>query len=136
MIQLVPVSPLWPGAWAQVERYVKSALERGGAEDWGVNDVREAAARERVALWGLVDEDTVVGAVVTVVQAYPRRTVMEVLVMGADDNCDWRGALDQLRARAKAIGASAILGAGRPGWARHLKAIEKRGFEIPVEEEA
>ena len=135
MSELVRVDPRWPGAWDALQNFLRAALERGGGlKDWSLQDLREAAQTERVALWGVVDDDRVLGATVTVVTQYPQRRVLEVLAMGCERDTEeqWLPLLDHLKQVAQAFGCSAILGTGRPGWARKLNAEERRVFEIPL----
>ena len=85
MSALIRVDPRWPGAWDTLQDFLTAALERGGGlKDWSLQDLREAAQTERVALWGVVDDDRVLGATVTVVTQYPQRRVLEVLAMGCE----------------------------------------------------
>jgi hypothetical protein len=135
-VMLLRVDPRWPGAWDQLAPYLEAALVRGGGDtDWSLDDIYKAAEREEVALWGGVkDQHHVFGAAVTRITAYPRRHVLEVLAMGADPDheSDWMECLAQLSDLARHMGATAIIGTGRPGWARKLGAQERRVFELPL----
>ena len=135
MSYLLRVDPRWPGAWEALKGFLSDALERGGGnKDWSLADLREAAQTERVALWGLVDDEHVLGACVTVVTQYPQRRVLEILALGCEHNSEeqWLPLLEQVKQIAQVFGCSAILGTGRPGWARKLNAEERRVFEIPL----
>ena len=135
MSELVRVDPRWPGAWGTVRGFLSEALERGnGNKDWSLEDLREAAIGDRVALWGLVGNNHVYGAGVTTITQYPQRRVLEVLALGCERDTEeqWLPLLEHLRNLARALGCSAILGTGRPGWARKIGAEERRVFEVEV----
>jgi hypothetical protein len=135
MSELIRVDPRWPGAWDALQGFLRSALERGnGNKDWSLEDIREAAIGDRVALWGLVGNNHVYGAGVTTMTQYPQRRVLEVLALGCERDTEeqWLPLLEHLRDLARALGCSAILGTGRPGWARKLGAEERRVFEVEV----
>ena len=135
MSELIRIDPRWPGAWGTVRGFLQDALERGnGNKDWSLEDIREAAIGDHVALWGLVGNNHVYGAGVTTVTHYPQRRVLEVLAMGCERDTEdqWLPLLAHLKQVAQAFGCSAILGTGRPGWARKLNAEERRVFEIPL----
>jgi len=135
MTDLIRIDPRWPGAWGTVRGFLKDALERGGGnKDWSLEDLFKAAIVDQVALWGLVSNNHVYGAGVTVVTQYPQRRVLEVLAFGCERDTEeqWMPVLEQLQSLALAHGCSAILGTGRPGWARKLGAEERRVFEVEV----
>ena len=135
MSELIRIDPRWPGAWGTVRGFLNDALERGnGNKDWSLEDLREAAIGDRVALWGLVGNNHVYGAGVTTITQYPQRRVLEVLALGCERDTEeqWLPLLEHLRNLARALGCSAILGTGRPGWARKLGAEERRVFEVEV----
>ena len=135
MNDLIRIDPRWPGAWGTIRGFLKDALERGnGYKDWSLQDIREAAIGNRVALWGLVNDNHVYGAGVTTVTHYPQRSVLEVVALGCEHDTEeqWLPLLEHLRDLARALGCSAILGTGRPGWARKLGAEERRVFEVEV----
>ena len=133
--ELVRVDPRYPGIWLTLSRYLQEALEKGGGtKDWSTNDMYHAIVEGHLALWALVTGGTVFGAAATCLTPYPRRQVLEVLAMGADDGYEdqWRECLETLGQHARAAGASAIVGTGRPGWARKLGAEERRVFELSL----
>ena len=135
MSELIRVDPRYPGAWATLEPYLSEALEKGnGTCDWLAEDIYVAAVENRIMLWALVDDGKVFGALATVVAGLPRRVLLEILAMGADAHTEdkWSGLLEQLKQYAAANGIHAIVGTGRPGWARKLGATERRVFEIGV----
>jgi len=132
---LLRVDPRWPGAWEALQGFLSEALERGnGNKDWSLQDLFDAAVSERVALWGLVEDGSVYGAGITTVTQYPQRRVLEILALGCkhDTEEQWLPLLEHVKQIARAFGCSAILGTGRPGWARKLGAEERRVFEVEV----
>lgn len=127
-LTLVRADPRYPGIWDTVAPYLQRAIEHG-AGDWVLGDFYDAAVGERVALWALVrGGETVFGAGVTCITRYPQRAVLEVIAFGADiqTEAEWRKLLEELKNRAHATGATAIMGTGRDGWARMLKADRTR----------
>jgi len=135
MSDLIRIDPRWPGAWGTIRGFLKDALERGnGYKDWSLEDFHEAAVSGHVALWGLVDNNHVYGAGVTAVTHYPQRRVLEVVAFGCERNTEeqWLSLREHFLELARSFGCSAILGTGRPGWARKLGAEERRVFEIAV----
>ena len=135
MSDLLRVDPRWPGAWEALQGFLRDALERGGGnKDWSLQDLFDAAVSERVALWGLVEDGGIYGAGITTVTQYPQRRVLEVLALGCERDTEeqWRPLLEHIKQIARAFGCSAILGTGRPGWARKLGAEERRVFEVAV----
>ena len=138
MTMLVRVDPRYPGVWDDLVGYLADGLDYGGgSKDWDAGDIYDAACKGAVALWAIISHERVIGSVVTTMTTYPRRQVLEVLVMGADRGSEphWRECLSQLADLARASGASAIIGTGRPGWARKLGAEERRVFELPITED-
>ena len=135
MSELLRVDPRWPGAWEALKGFLSEALERGnGNKDWSLQDLYDAAVSERVALWGLVEDGSVYGAGITTVTQYPQRRVLEILALGCkhDTEEQWLPLLEHVKQIARVFGCSAILGTGRPGWARKLGAEERRVFEVAV----
>lgn len=133
---LVPVHPRYPGAWASLFPYLDRALQRGdGTRDWGLSDMFKRAEQGFVQLWAWVVDGRIRGAGLTCRTVYPRRAVLEVLAFGADPGHEdgWLQELPVLKDLARGGGMAAIIGAGRPGWARKLGAKERRVFEIDME---
>jgi hypothetical protein len=135
--ELVWADPRWPGVWAQTRDYIAAALERGENKDWGLEDLRGAAISGHLTLWGFVTDGKITGAGMTTVTHYPKRRVLEIVAMGADKQSEdyWLPLLERLKAAARSMGCSAVVGTGRPGWARKLGAKERRVFEVELSEE-
>jgi hypothetical protein len=133
---LVRVDPRYPGAWDTLSPYLYRAIKEGdGERDWSVEAMYNSAVEGHSALWALVNGDAVFGACLTCVAHYPKRAVLEVLAMAADEGTEpqWRECLEQLIQYAQDLNLQAIVGTGRPGWARKLGAIERRAFELRIE---
>jgi hypothetical protein len=134
-VELIRVDPRFPGTWEKLSGYLELALAEGGEKDWSLQDVFQAASAGAVQLWGLIDAGNVFGAAVTVESTYPQRKVLEVLLTGTEPHTEdkWLECLAQIKAIAKAFGASTLVGTGRPGWARKLGADrERRVWEIDL----
>ena len=135
---LVRVDPRFPGAWDQCSGFLQSALDKAQGRDWTLDDMRQASTDGRAELWALVRGEEIVGAGLTCLTAYPARRVIEVLAMGTKphhEECWWQ-ALEQLRKIALAAGITTIIGTGRPGWAKKLKASRQRIiWELDLAEE-
>lgn len=130
---LVRVDPRYPGAWDNLVPYIQSALYNGGGiVDWKAEDVYRAAVEGTVELWALVHDDIIFGALVTCSTTYPQRKVLEILVLATDTQTEtqWFQMFDGFKQMAKAGGFDAIIGTGRPGWAKKLNALERRVFEV------
>ena len=135
MSELIRVDPRYPGAWSVLSRYLQEALERGGGDkDWSVDDIYSGVVSGHLALWAMIKDDAIFGGGVTCVQHYPKRKVLEILAMGADQDSPWGECLEKLAVHAQEMGLTAIIGTGRAGWARHLGAKERRVFEIDLTE--
>ncbi len=137
---VIRIDPRYPGAWVAVSPYLAKALEIGGSDDWNLDDIQKAALTGAVQLWAIVkmnsspDQSEVFGSCVTIETYYPRRKVLEVLVLGTEPHTDdlWLGAFEELKALAKANECSAVLGTGRPGWAKKLGGTERRIVEVAL----
>jgi len=133
--KLVRVDPLFPPLWSKVCEYLDMALEVGGGKrDWGLDDIFYSAIRNQIDTWVLLDDDGIFGACATSLTIYPRRRVLDVLLLGTDPHREdgWRLCLEQLSDVARSVGATMITGTGRPGWARKLGCKERRTFELEV----
>jgi len=131
--ELVRLDPADPDQWRAAEPYLARALARGGGgKDWGIGDIRQRATEGKVALWGFLRGPSFLGAGVTAERQYPRRLVVEVLLFGCEPHIEFMDALPQLKRMAHAIGATALWGTGRKGWARRLGATERTVWELEV----
>lgn len=124
----------WPGVEEQVTPYLRKAMEAvDGEKDWSLTQVLEMLRAGHWGLYGVMAEDKLIGAGVTAVQHYGQRSVLEVVMFGADASSEvWIETLNCLKEEAKLMGCKAIQGRGRPGWARYLNATPLNLFEIEV----
>lgn len=128
-VNVVPVQidPRNPASWEAVEPYLQEAIEQAdGHLSWNAEGMRDAAIhnRERFALWVLQTMQEPVGAMFTCFTSYPNRTVLEVVALAARSNVitNWGLLTDVVKTYARFHGASAVVGRGRPAWAKFLKA--------------
>lgn len=128
----IRMHPENPGDWDLVRPYLASALERTGNKDWTLTDLLIRAQADLIALWGLVIGGRLVGAGATCETRYPQRLVVEVLAFGSDAHSGFMAALPALKEMAQRIGAEAIIGEGRKGWATQLDAKPRYGWEIEL----
>jgi hypothetical protein len=131
LIHITPASPYWDSA----EPYLQSALDEGGNKDWDLADIKAMALAVQIDAWVLIDRATgLFGACVTVLNHYPKRRQLDVLLLGTDSHREdgWRDCLEELKNIARVAGASSISGTGRPGWARMLGAKERRVFDLEI----
>jgi hypothetical protein len=132
-MKLRRLSAALPEDWEKAAPFLQSALSKGqGESDWWLEDVYNAAMTDRIMLWGLMDEGRMVGACATCVLDYPRRRVLEILMLGTEPHTDWAPCLEEMKQVARKFGATALQGTGRPGWARKLGGIERRVFEVKL----
>lgn len=109
-------------------------VQGGGLRDWTLEDVREMAEANQIDLWELRADGELFGGAVSVLRNFPRRIAFDILLLGTypHRDRDLMVVLDLVKNVARAVGATTISGTGRPGWARMLKATERRIFEIEV----
>lgn len=121
MNNFIPIDVRWPGAWEALERYIKSALEKGGAsKNWDLKDIYKEALEKRVQVWGLVKDNKIYGSVVTKALFYPKRKIMEISFLGVDSGHaeDWRDLRFSFFEMLKNSGFAAVVAGGRPGWSK------------------
>jgi hypothetical protein len=133
---IIRVDPRFPGAWDSLVPYIKEALGRSGAyRDWLEDDVLRAVIDGRCALWALVHNQEIFGAVVSSEIYYPKRKVIDVTLMGTEPNTEaqWLVCVETFKRMAKAAGADCLTATGRQGWSRKLGADRERiVFEIDL----
>lgn len=131
----LPVNPVDRSAWESVAGFLNDALIKGeGIKDWTLEDVRDMASQGQVNVWALIDNNVLEGAGVTTETVYPRRKVLEILLLGARTGSAWMKLLPVMKSLARAIGAQYVVGSGRPGWARKLGAKQRIHWEIEANE--
>ena len=131
---LVPADPRQPGVWDTVRDYLEAALVRGAEKDWDLKGLRWAIESDALRLFVFVKGSRIFGAGVSSEIVYPKRKVLEIILMSCDPGHeeDWKQVFGQFMSLARGNGFSAIVGTGRPGWARKLGANERRVFEVDL----
>lgn len=131
---LVPADPRVPGVWDTVRDYLEAALVRGAEKDWDLASLRWAIESGALRLYAFVKGSKVFGAGVSSEIVYPKRKVLEIVLMSCAPGHeeDWRRVFEQFKSQARGSGFSSIIGTGRPGWARKLGANERRIFEVDL----
>ena len=119
----------------RIAPFLEEALVKGsGIRDWTMDDVRQIAADNELDLWELRSGGKIFGGAVSVLRSFPRRIAFDILLLGTYPHRDEElmVVLGLVKDVARLVGATTISGTGRPGWARMLKAVERRVFEIEV----
>jgi hypothetical protein len=125
---ILRADPRIPGVWCNSVEYLEAALEHGGNKDWDIMHVYNLACAGQVQLWVLVDDNKIFGACVTSEASYPKRRMLEILLLGTEPNSTdrWHVCLEQFIAMARANGFNTMTGTGRPGWSKMLGATTTR----------
>lgn len=99
---------------------IEPMLRRATARSHGCYepiDLLAAIMRGEMACWLVQDGGIIKAIAVTAVRQYPRRRVVEIVMLAGRDLRSWESVLrDALDAHAREAGADAIVGYGRPGW--------------------
>ncbi len=134
--ELIPIHPRWPGAWDRLRGYLEKAIVDGcSSKNWTIDDLLTEIVNGRMQLWGVVDDEELLGAMITKELRFPQRRVLEISFAGADAHTEdrWLSLFEGLSARAKDAGFAAITFGGRKGWARkmpQLKPLYKYEIEL------
>jgi len=124
----VPVADV-PDAWKYCAPFIQDALETTQGEN-DIVDVEQFCREGAWQLWALAGEQTVVGAAVTQVVKYPRKTMLELIYFGATlPREEWLAAMSNegtLETWAKKRGCTHIMLHGRNGAER---ACKQHGYE-------
>ena len=107
--------------WHLIAPMLRTATRRTGCYE--PIDLLQMAMRGQVGIWICEVAGTVRAAIVTQIEQYPRKRVLEVMFLGGSDLRDWLDdAMDVLIAHAQQTGCDHLATLGRPGWARVLGA--------------
>lgn len=120
---LVPAPPpLTPLMWRAAIPFLERALDEGEGE-FALDDLKRAIEAGTMQLWLLLADDGVIGAGLTEILRYPRKTSAVLRLFAAEDGrrIEWLPHLAHLERWAKAEGCDAIEAIGRPGWQRVLR---------------
>jgi hypothetical protein len=122
----VPASAV-PSLWPRAQGFIERALAEGDGHLLA-EDVLAALQRREMQLWVLRRDDLLVGALITEIVRWPRRTVCRLVLAGAEDGLreEWLPCRGLLERWARAEGCTSIEIYGRPGWARIVPSARKR----------
>jgi hypothetical protein len=110
--------------WPVAKEYLKEAISLNGALD--EHDVLDLIMQQKMQLWGIHD-GALKAVMVTEILEYPTVKHLNVALIGGDSMSMWDDVVvDTLERFGKEHGATAIQGAGRRGWVKHL---EQFGFK-------
>jgi hypothetical protein len=103
--------------FVKIERLLQPSTSRTGT--YAPIDLLQLACAGRCSIWFVEHAGRLDAVLVTVLQQYPRRRVLELLFGGGGDLQQWLPAADRvLEAHARQLGCDAVVTIGRPGWAR------------------
>jgi hypothetical protein len=137
-ISLVPADYV-PGAWPLVAKYIDAAVYQTDGR-YTLDDVYTLVVKHGYLLWVAIENQIIVGAVVTGFVNYPRKKALFVMFLGGDKMRAWKfKMLETLRQFAREQACDIIEASGREGWSKVLKEDGFRSlwhtFEIPLEPE-
>ena len=112
---------------ADARRMLTPAVERSSGRHT-MDSVMAAIYSGYNALWFAFNDDgEAVGALVTEIEAYPNRTMLNLIFCGGDDLEDWHGQMLELLERyGRANGCDGMELIGRYGWKKFL---QRHGWE-------
>jgi hypothetical protein len=123
---------------------IQSAIDRSGGRQT-FKSVRDSVAEGRYQLWMAFDEmNSPIGALVTQIEFYPGRKMLNYLFIGGRELVDWHiEMLDSLERFAKEQECDGMELVGRVGWERYMRkfgwgashVVIERMFEDDEEEE-
>ena len=113
-----------PGVWAKVRPYAESAIEKTCFSDLAVDDLLPLCLSGQAKAWIIVNGEDVIGAGVTTIKRYPRRSHLEIAFFGAEEGSEiWDQHFGDMVEHARANSCDTISMSGRVGWARKLKSM-------------
>ena len=107
--------------WPLVEGYLYDALDRSLGE-YDIVDVFNGLMDETMRLWISYDAMEDIKAVaVTMINAYPRRTIANILLLAGKDMSSWQEQIGCIEDWAKQNGADTLIAHTRPGIVKEMK---------------
>ena len=133
MSELIVADVRIPGIWQSVKPFLSAAIDKTCFSDIGIDDMRPLIENGHAKLWIVADDEKIIGAGVTTLKLYPRRSVLEIALFSAEANNMeiWFEHFGEFVSHAKEIGATAIALSGRAGWARKL---ERLGVKVKTKQ--
>ena len=113
---------------------IQSAIDRSGGRQT-FKSVRDSVAEGRYQLWMAFDEmNTPIGALVTQIEFYPGRKMLNYLFIGGRELVDWHiEMLDSLKRFAKENRCDGMELVGRKGWEKYMKKFGWGASHIVIE---
>lgn len=123
--------------WPQVESFLEGAAEYTHGR-FRVGNIYDRIVEDGYQLWVAIEDDEIIGAVVTNVTDYPHKKVLSMPYCGGVDLHKWKDPmLAILRRFAAQVGCEAIEATARKGWAKIFKddGYQERWvtFELPLQ---
>tara|TARA_R110002049_G_scaffold242832_1_gene416636 strand:+ start:55 stop:495 length:441 start_codon:yes stop_codon:yes gene_type:complete len=122
--------------WDAVRPHLKKAADYTYGR-YEVDDILDRITDYDHTLWIAFDEESIKGAVVTMMAQYPRKKYLDMVFTGGVELKSWKAPmLDLLQKWAFDNKCSGIECTGRPGWAKIFKADGHKPlwntYELPV----
>ena len=122
--------------WDAVRPHLKKAADYTYGR-YEVDDILDCITDYDYTLWIAFDEESIKGAVVTMMAQYPRKKYLDMVFTGGVELKSWKAPmLDLLQKWAFDNKCSGIECTGRPGWAKIFKADGHKPlwntYELPV----
>jgi len=122
--------------WDAVSPHLKKAADYTYGR-YEVDDILDCITDYDYTLWIAFDEESIKGAVVTMMAQYPRKKYLDMVFTGGVELESWKAQmLDLLQKWAFDNECSGIESTGRPGWAKIFKTDGHKPlwntYELPV----
>jgi hypothetical protein len=128
-VKCIPIPPQEvPAVFPTVKKHLDRAVEYAHGT-LGIDDVYHDLLKGKTILWIITKDDySIISAVITDVNQYPKKKTIRVLMAGGDRLDDWELRFcEALMEWANNIHADGIEVIGRKGWERRL---EKYGYKL------
>lgn len=121
--------------WDDVRPLLKKATDLSGGR-YDVDDLLDPLNAGMTELWTVADDDELLAAFITVIQRFPRKSVLSLPIIGGCDMEKWLvPGLTAMEAYAKENGCSILEGGGRRAWAKVLAEAGWKTDRIVIEKE-
>ena len=115
--------------WDKLKPYVIKAMVKTGADNyWSIEDIYSEIKSRDCQLWAIIDDDKLIGAVVTRILMFPKCKAFHVWFVAADNMNTFDDTVGTLKKYGKSLGCNKFMGSGRKGWTRVFK--EKPKYEV------